>query len=56
LGLFLFVINAVVFYLADWMLDGIATTGFTAALLASLMYSAAAVVIDAALQRVFRED
>lgn len=56
LGLFLFVINAAVFYMADWLLDGISTTGFTAALAASLMYSACGVVIDAAMQRLFAAD
>lgn len=55
LGLFLFVVNAVMFYSAAWLLDGLSVTGFGAALLASLLYSACGVVIDSALQQVFRE-
>jgi len=55
LGLFLFVINAAMFYTAAWMLDGFQVTGFGAALLASLLYSACGMVIDAALQHLFRE-
>jgi len=55
LGLFLFVINAAMFYTAAWMLDGFQVTGFGAALLASLLYSACGMVIDAALQHLFRD-
>ena len=56
LGLFLFVINAVMFYFAAWMLDGLRVTGFLAALIGSLIYSACALVIDAALQRVLPDE
>jgi putative membrane protein len=54
LGLFLFVINAAMFYAAAWLLDGLRVNGFGAALLASLLYSAFGMVIDAALQQIFR--
>jgi putative membrane protein len=53
LGLFLFVINAVMFYMAASMLDGLSVTGFTAALLGSLVYSVCGLVIDAAIERLF---
>ena len=53
LGLFLFVINALMFYFAAQVLDGFGVTGFGAALLGSLIYSACGVVIDAALERLF---
>ena len=53
LGLFLFVINALMFYFAAQVLDGFGVTGFGAALLGSLIYSACGIVIDAALERLF---
>lgn len=53
LGLFLFVINAAMFYLAARVLDGFAVSGFLAALIGSLLYSACSVVIDAAMERLF---
>jgi putative membrane protein len=49
LGLFLFVINALVFELADWLLDSFTISSFSQALLGSLMYSLCGLVIDAAL-------
>ena len=49
LGLFLFVINAAMFYLAANVLDGFNVTSFGAALIGSLIYSACGVIIDAAL-------
>jgi putative membrane protein len=52
LGLFLFVINALMFWAASGLLEGFHVTGFGAALLGSLIYSLLAIVIDAALQRV----
>ncbi|MDP4302213.1 phage holin family protein [Leptothrix discophora] len=55
LGLFLFVINALMFYGAAWLLDDLRVAGFGAALLASLIYSACGMVIDAALSRLFGE-
>ena len=53
LGLFLFVINALMFYFAATLLGGFHVTGFVAALIGSLIYSACAVVIDAAIERLF---
>jgi putative membrane protein len=49
LGLFLFVINALMFWAASGMLDGFVVRGFGAALLGSLIYSALGMVIDSAL-------
>jgi putative membrane protein len=53
LGLFLFVINALMFYFAASMLDGFHVTGFVAALIGSLLYSLCGLVIDAAMERLF---
>lgn len=53
LGLFLFVINALMFWLAANVLDGFAVTGFWAALLGSLIYSVCGVIIDVAMERMF---
>lgn len=53
LGLFLFIINATMFYLAANLLDGLAVSGFGAALIGSLIYSACSVVIDVAIERIF---
>lgn len=53
LGLFLFVINALMFWAAASMLEGLHVAGFGAALLGSLIYSAAGMVIDVALERLF---
>ena len=53
LGLFLFVINALMFYMASGLLDGFDVKSFTAALIGSLLYSVASMVIEAALERVF---
>ena len=55
LGLFLFVINALMFYGAAWLLDDLHVAGFGSALLASLIYSVCGMVIDAALPRLFGE-
>lgn len=51
LGLFLFVINAAMFWLAAQMLEGLHVTGFLAALIGSLVYSLLSLVIDAATQK-----
>ena len=51
LGLFLFVINALMFWAAGSLLDGFEVRGFGAALLGSLIYSLAGLVIDSALER-----
>ena len=53
LGLFLFVINALMFWAAASLLDGFNVTGFGAALIGSLIYSLAGVVIDVAMERLF---
>jgi putative membrane protein len=53
LGLFLFIINALMFWAAAWLLDGFQVRGFGSALLGSLIYSAFGVLIDSALQRLF---
>jgi len=54
LGLFLFVINALMFYFAASVLDGFNVTGFGAALIGSLLYSLCGLVIDVALERMFQ--
>ena len=53
LGLFLFVINAFLFWAAASLLVGFGVGGFGSALLGSLIYSVFGVVIDSALQRLF---
>jgi putative membrane protein len=53
LGLFLFVINAIVFWLAAGVLDGFHVRGFVGALVGSLLYTAVGVVIESALERLF---
>jgi putative membrane protein len=53
LGLFLFVINALMFWAAASVLDGFQVRNFTAALVGSLLYSLAGMVIDSALERLF---
>lgn len=53
LGLFLFVINALMFWAAASVLDGFAVAGFWWALGGSLLYSICGLVIDAAMERLF---
>lgn len=53
LGLFLFVVNAIVFWLASALLHGFRVHGFLAALVGSLIYTALGVVIESALERLF---
>jgi putative membrane protein len=53
LGLFLFVINALMFWTAAGLLDSFHVNGFGAALLGSLIYSVFGVIIDSALERLF---
>jgi len=53
LGLFLFVINALMFWAAANVLDGFGVNGFTAALIGSLIYSLCGMVIDVVMERVF---
>jgi putative membrane protein len=54
LGLFLFIINALMFYFAASMLEGLSVASFGAALIGSLIYSLCGMVIDAALERLFK--
>ena len=53
LGLFLFVINALMFWSAAGVLSGFHVNGFGAALLGSLIYSVFGIVIDSAIERLF---
>ena len=53
LGLFLFVINALMFWAAAGVLSGFNVTGFGAALVGSLIYSLCGMVIDVAMERLF---
>ncbi|MFY9510138.1 MAG: phage holin family protein [Rubrivivax sp.] len=53
LGLFLFVINALMFWAAASVLDGFGVAGFGAALIGSLIYSLCGMVIDAAMEALF---
>jgi putative membrane protein len=53
LGLFLFVINAIVFWAAAAVLEGFQVTGFLGALVGSLLYTAIGMVIESALERLF---
>ncbi len=55
LGLFLFVINALMFYMASGLIGGFQVKGFTAALIGSLLYSVAGMVIEAALEQIFKK-
>jgi putative membrane protein len=53
LGLFLFVINALMFWSAAGLLDGFHVRGFLAALIGSLIYTLMGVVIESALESLF---
>jgi putative membrane protein len=53
LGLFLFVINALMFWAAAGVLSGFNVAGFGAALIGSVIYSLCGMVIDAATERIF---
>jgi putative membrane protein len=53
LGLFLFVINALMFWWAGSMFEGFKVPTFGAALVGSLIYSLCCMVIDVAMERVF---
>jgi len=56
LGLFLFVINALMFWSAASLLEGFGVTGFAAALIGSLIYSACGMVIDVAVEHLFARE
>ena len=53
LGLFLFVINALMFWAAASVLQDFNVAGFGAALIGSLLYSLCGMVIDVATERIF---
>ena len=53
LGLFLFVINALMFWSAAGVLSGFNVTGFGAAFIGSVIYSLCSMVIDVAMERLF---
>jgi putative membrane protein len=53
LGLFLFIINALLFWAASGLLQGFNVNGFVAALIGSLIYSLLGLVIEAALGGLF---
>lgn len=53
LGLFLFVINAALFWAVASMLTGLHVDGFGAALVGSLIYSLCGMVIDTVVERLF---
>jgi len=53
LGLFLFVINALIFWAAAGLVTGLSVRGFGAALIGSLIYSVLQLAIDFVLQRLF---
>ena len=53
LGLFLFVVNALVFWAAAGLLSGLDVRSFGAALLGSLIYSALQLAVDFVLARLF---
>ena len=53
LGLFLFVINALMFWAAASLVGGVHVSGFGAALLGSLIYSVLQLAIDLVLERLF---
>ena len=55
LGLFLFVINALMFWAAAGLLEGFRVAGFGAALIGSVIYSIASTIIDAAIEHLFEQ-
>lgn len=55
LGLFLFVINALMFWAAAGLLSGFKVAGFGSALIGSVIYSIASTIIDVAIEHLFEE-
>ena len=53
LGLFIFVINALMFWAAASLVSGLNVNGFGAALIGSLIYSVLQLVIEFVLERLF---
>ena len=56
LGLFLFVVNALMFWAAAGLVNGLNVSGFGAALLGSLIYSVLQLAIDFVLERLLFND
>ena len=56
LGLFLFIVNALMFWAAASLVSGLSVTGFGAALIGSLIYSALQLAIDFVLERLLFKD
>jgi putative membrane protein len=56
LGLFLFIINALMFWAAASMLEGFHVSGFGAALIGSLIYSVLGMLIESALETLFSNE
>jgi putative membrane protein len=54
-GLFIFVINALLFALAAWLAPGFTVHGFRAALVGSILYAIAGMVIHLAINRSVEE-
>lgn len=52
-GLFLFIINALMFWGAAELLEGFQVRGFLAAVIGSVIYSVLGLVIESALERLF---
>jgi len=55
LGLFLFVINALMFWAASGLLSGFHVDNFVSALIGSLIYSVASTIIDIAIEHLFED-
>ncbi|NMM09715.1 MAG: phage holin family protein [Polaromonas sp.] len=53
LGLFLFIVNALMFWAAASLVSGLSVRGFGAALIGSLIYSVLQLAIDFVLERLF---
>ncbi len=53
LGLFLFVVNALMFWAAASLVGGLSVSGFGAALIGSLIYSVLQLAIDFVLEQLF---
>ena len=56
LGLFLFVVNALIFWATAGLVNGLNVNGFGAALVGSLIYSALQLAIDCVLERLLFKD
>jgi len=56
LGLFLFIVNALMFWAAASLVSGLSVRGFGAALIGSLIYSVLQLAIDFVLERLLFKD